>query len=177
VWWSETEFVNPRLLVPYREHSWSRGRNREGVEAWDALRADVAENGFREPAVLEYNHATGQGYIGEGNHRIGIALELGVPVPLVVYRTTKTAPAFPMRPITEPGKYSMRDERGFPQFRELMRPSDIGLPTVTPTFDRLLESETTSASVAPEASRKHVPQPHKQERGIDAGGPDGGIEI
>jgi hypothetical protein len=122
--------MNPADLVPYRQYAWSREVNRNGVEEWNVLRDDVALNGFRKPAFLEYNHKTGEGYLGEGNHRLGVALELGIPVPVVVHRTWKTAPDYPMKQVTEPGRWSMRDERGFSKFPVFVRPSEIGLPVV-----------------------------------------------
>jgi hypothetical protein len=137
----EAEYVDPHLLLRYREYAWSREHNRWGAEAWDALRGEIARDGFHEAAILAYNHVTGQGYLVEGNHRVGIALELGIPVPLVVYRSPKTAPDYPMRPVTPPGKYSMRDAYGFSQFREFMKPSDIGLPTVERQRGEVIASE------------------------------------
>jgi hypothetical protein len=112
----KAEYMNPIDLAPCGEHLWSREVNRDGLEAWIQLVGDVAVNGFREPAVLEYNPETGQGYLGEGNHRLGVALELGIPLPVVVQRTRKTTPAYPMKQVTEPGRYSVRDERGFSRF-------------------------------------------------------------
>jgi hypothetical protein len=123
--------MNPVDLVRYREHAWSRTHNRDGLSAWDRLRDEVERDGFREPAFLEYNPQTGEAYLGEGNHRLGIAIELGIPLPVVVHRTTKTAPDHGMKPLTEPGRYLMRDDRGFSRFPECVRPEDIGLPTVT----------------------------------------------
>jgi hypothetical protein len=69
-------------------------------------------------------------YLSEGNHRLGLASELGRAVPVVVYRSTKTAPDHPMKPLTEPGEFSMRDGLGFMRFPEVVSPSAIGLPTV-----------------------------------------------
>jgi hypothetical protein len=94
--------------------------------------ADVAENGFTTAALLHYNHRTGAAYLAEGNHRVGIATELGIPVPLVVYRTTKTAPDYPMRALTEPGEFSMRDAEGFSRFPQEASPALIGLPLLNP---------------------------------------------
>lgn len=126
----EVEYVDPNLVASYREYAWSRHHNRYDQATWDALRDDIARDGFREPAILSYNHNTGEAYFGEGNHRIGIALELGIPLPVVVYRSTKTAPDYPMKALTEPGEYSMRNQAGFSKFPQLARPSDIGLPTL-----------------------------------------------
>jgi len=89
-------------------------------------------------AILHYNHVTGEGYVGEGNHRIGIALELRVPVPLVIARSIKTAPLWPMRRITEPGAFSMRNAYGDSRFPPFARPSEIGLPVVDEVRQRVL---------------------------------------
>jgi hypothetical protein len=139
----EAEYIDPADFLRYREYAWSREHNRDGKRAWDALRDDVAQNGFREPAFLEYNHETGQGYLSEGNHRLGVAVELDIPLPVVVHRTRKTAPEYPMRQVTDPGQYSMSDERGFSQFREFMRPSDIGLRTVPGEREKAVGAEET----------------------------------
>ena len=61
-------------LVPLREP--------DRRDEWDE-RDDIARNGFRWPAVLEYNHLTGQGFLGEGNHRLGIGFELDRALPTV----------------------------------------------------------------------------------------------
>jgi hypothetical protein len=175
---AEAEYVYPRILLPYREHAWSRDHNRDGVEAWDALRDEVARDGFREAAVLSYNHKTGRGYLGEGNHRVGIALELGIPVPLVILRSTKTEPDFPMRPITAPGEHSMRDDRGFSQFRVLMRPSDIGLPTVETTRDKTAEGEAIRRELRLADRRdQESNRSHRETAVRDLSQENGGIEL
>lgn len=131
------EYVDPSVLMPYREYDWSADHNRDGAESWEDLKADIATNGFREPAYLEFNHETGEAYLGEGNHRVGIAHELGIPVPVIVYRSTKTQErGYPMKPLAQPGQYSFLDDRGFSQFGQYEPPSKIGLPTVQPASPR-----------------------------------------
>jgi GNAT superfamily N-acetyltransferase len=162
----QAEYMDPADLVAYREHAWSREVNRDGRQAWDALRDDVERNGFREPAFLEYNHRTGQGYLGEGNHRLGVALELGIPLPVVVHRTLKTAHAYPMKQVTEPGEYSMRDDRGFSRFPEFISPSDIGLPTIPPHRGTAIEPGP-HAEAATEV--RHVDARHAEREPSSAG--------
>lgn len=124
------QYMRPADLLRYREYAWSRELNRHGAEDWDALREEIEREGFRSPARLAYNHETGMAFLGEGNHRLAIAQELGRALPVVVYRSGKTAPGYLMKPLTPPGQYSMRDGLGFSRFPELASPSLIGLPTV-----------------------------------------------
>lgn len=97
-------------------------------EYWEALKKHVAQNGFENPLSLEYNPWQGKGYLGEGNHRLAVAQELGMThVPVFVYRTTKDDVR--MKEIHPPGTYLMPDAYGHSQFGQYMKPSDIGLPT------------------------------------------------
>lgn len=124
----QAEYMAPEHCLPYREYDWSADNNRDGSEHWNALRDHVAQHGFNEPAFLHYNPTSGKGYFGEGNHRVGIAHELGIPVPVVVYRMHSDDERY--KPITEPGKYRYEDARGFSQFGQYETPSRIGLPVV-----------------------------------------------
>jgi hypothetical protein len=137
------EHLDPDLLLPFREWDWSRDHNRGNYgtgagapdhsehglsrahDHWDEIANSVAEEGFREPVFLHYNPTTGTGYVGEGNHRIGIAKQLGIPVPTVVYRVHGQDDRH--KPITEPGKYRYENEYGHPQFGQYEPPSRIGL--------------------------------------------------
>jgi hypothetical protein len=44
----------------------------------ESLKADIAAHGIREPLIMNYSKTTGEGMIGEGNHRLRIAKELGI---------------------------------------------------------------------------------------------------
>lgn len=122
---SFAEPVDPEKLLPFREWDWSAEHNRDGSEAWQKLKEDVAQNGFREPAFLHYNPETGKGYVGEGNHRIGIAKELGIPVPTVLYRMFNDDERY--KPIVENPEY---EPYSFGQYE---KPSKIGLAATTHT--------------------------------------------
>lgn len=127
----EAQYIDPRPLLLYREHAWSREYNRCGPAAWDELCRSVLLEGFREPAILSYNHSTGEAYFGEGNHRIGVAVELRLHVPVIIFRSQMTsAERPPMKPLTAPGRYSMRDDWGFSRFPEVARPEVIGLAVI-----------------------------------------------
>lgn len=129
------QHMDPAHLLPYREFPWDRFNNRyESADKWDELRDDIKHNGMQEPVTLEFNPDTGEAYVSEGNHRLGMAHELGQTAPVMVYRTSKTkVNGYPMHPLRHPGEYLMPNEHGHSQFGQYMRPSDIDLPTVDPS--------------------------------------------
>lgn len=88
-----TEWVPTATMMLFREYAWSRTRSRYSSEQWDALLADVAQNGIRDPIIMLYNPYNAAALIGEGNHRLGIALELRMPyVPVRVRRNRGLTP-------------------------------------------------------------------------------------
>lgn len=82
-----------RDLWHFREYTWTRSTARAGValvdgeyvdmpgpEKWDAIKADMQENGWRkdqQPVILEIGK-NGRVKVGEGNHRLAIAREIGM---------------------------------------------------------------------------------------------------
>lgn len=55
------------------------------------LRESIPTEGIKEPVHIMYNHKTGDTFIGEGNHRVAVARELGLSeVPAMVHRTSWT---------------------------------------------------------------------------------------
>ncbi len=54
----------------------------------DDIKQSIQEEGFREPLMLLYNPYNGVAILGEGNHRLAAAKELGLEcVPLRIYRS------------------------------------------------------------------------------------------
>ena len=98
-----------RELWPLREYTWSREKSRSGFAKvdgksvqlsgpmkWDALVEDMKKRGWdsNDPLILDIG-AKGGVKVGEGNHRLAIARELGmsrVPVQFrfVPYKVTKS---------------------------------------------------------------------------------------
>tara|TARA_B100001094_G_scaffold330121_1_gene394556 strand:+ start:1276 stop:1836 length:561 start_codon:yes stop_codon:yes gene_type:complete len=89
-----------RDLMLHREFRWTRGKARSGIarignrrvelsgpEKWDAMTADLRENGWdrREPLYFEIGRDSGQ-KVGEGNHRLAIASKLGIAKVPVVFK-------------------------------------------------------------------------------------------
>ena len=66
-------------LLPYREYVWTRDEARQFPEEWDALKESMAAEGFLEDRPVQvYLGKNGVMKVGEGNHRLAIAQELGI---------------------------------------------------------------------------------------------------
>lgn len=85
-------------LWPYREYVRTRDKGNRSPEEWDELKQNMSENGWNAKDPLIMNIGSDGGVkIGEGNHRIAIAKELGikeVPVRFIflVGQVSKTIP-------------------------------------------------------------------------------------
>lgn len=85
-------YLSVRELWPFREYTWTRENSRSGFARvksktvmldgplkWDALKEDLRANGWdpKEPLHLEIGKEGGV-KVGEGNHRLALAKELGM---------------------------------------------------------------------------------------------------
>ena len=66
-------------IWPHREYTWSRLDGRNSPEEWDAISGSMKRDGWREdePAWLMIG-SDGSTKLGEGNHRLAIAMSLGI---------------------------------------------------------------------------------------------------
>jgi len=72
-------------LWPYREYTWTKDKNRGG---WDELYESIKERGMKkdDPIILSVFKNGKKPKIGEGNHRLAIARELGIKkVPVMLF--------------------------------------------------------------------------------------------
>ncbi len=67
-----------RELEKIKEYNWSRKKSRRGEERWDELVDDIKRNGFKEPVQIYLYRNEKRLNLGEGNHRLGVARELGI---------------------------------------------------------------------------------------------------
>jgi hypothetical protein len=115
------EYVPTEALIPYQEYD----RDLSSEYSTD-LATHIENYGVHSPIILEYNVDNGQVHIGEGNHRLKIALQQGIEaVPVRVYTSMRQGQNYGMVP--EP--YPPDEFNYVPQH---LKPSDIGLPTVDP---------------------------------------------
>lgn len=88
--WSEYPIEE---VWPHREYTWSRDCARMSIHEWDQLVEAFKEFGWdpRDPAIL-YFGKNGVVKVGEGNHRLAVARELGfekVPVRFVFWNEVR----------------------------------------------------------------------------------------
>jgi hypothetical protein len=95
----------------------------------DALAADLLENGFENPVVIEYDKNGRTVYIGEGNHRVAAAQLAGITeIPTVVSRrqSDRTGQGTPVRGYMEeghvPGELKPSDVMDLPEKTEAAAP-------------------------------------------------------
>jgi len=67
-------------LWRYREYTWSRGAARRNREEWDELKQSMAEEGWNtdNPLLFTIGQKSCVSFVGEGNHRLAIARDLGI---------------------------------------------------------------------------------------------------
>lgn len=107
--YSNVQYVSTSELAPYAEfdrrpgamvqpkHGGKFGKKElSGYKTkaeWQAFKSEVGQKGITNEIILEYNPDTGKAWIGEGNHRIAAAVDLGIDqVPVRVVRTGKKTP-------------------------------------------------------------------------------------
>ena len=104
-------FLTVRELWPLREFTWTRDKARNGFarvqgkniwlpgpEKWDVLKENLRESGWDadEPLYLEIGSEGGI-KVGEGNHRLALAKELGLSkIPVQIYYRTGKVTKSPM---------------------------------------------------------------------------------
>lgn len=72
----------------------------------------LSGEGFHSPILLEYHHPTGSAYVGEGNHRMNAAYNLGVShVPAYFYRTKSPISSYEGRKVM---RGIRKSEEGWP---------------------------------------------------------------
>lgn len=76
-------YFYPEELWGYREYSWTRDKARLNPEEWDELVASMKEFKWdpKKPAIVLIGK-NGKAQVGEGNHRLAIAMKLGTKVPV-----------------------------------------------------------------------------------------------
>ncbi len=149
---SDAEMVPVDWLKQYREYdrnpNSSYGEDSD-PEYWNRLKNHIQQNCFEDPLTLDYDPDAGTGYLSEGNHRLGIAEELGLShVPVHVY-TSRERSNHPYQKITEPGQYL--DKYGY--FPQSAKPSYIGIPTsgqpYMPAQNSWYQDQHTSKKIEP----------------------------
>jgi hypothetical protein len=129
------EWVPTHALKPFLEYDRRPGGKDSwnNEERWNALGEHLKTHGFRNPVWIDFNPDESTGHLSEGNHRVQLALDHGIPaVPVRVYRSRRTSPTqVKVTPKPEPQWEDSYDPTGY-HYPDYLRPSHIGLPTVPP---------------------------------------------
>jgi hypothetical protein len=96
------ELIDTRRLLPYREFDRRPGSpHGRSAGEYEQLRDQILRDGVQHPLTLNFNPNTGLAYLGEGNTRLAVALELGIsrlPVRVIRWRNPSDyVPGAPMR--------------------------------------------------------------------------------
>lgn len=101
---------SPKELLPYREYDWKRGQSRASIEEWDELVESLKRDGWKRNNPLIFEIGKRGARVGEGNHRLAIANEIGlksVPVRFIFRPDVVTGgkSAFDVSPIRVVARY------------------------------------------------------------------------
>ncbi len=128
------ELVPIEVLKKYREYD--RLKNLINRKRYEELKADIIINGIKDIAIIMYGTETDTAILGEGNHRLAIAEELGIkaiPVRIVRQRNTyqHSDESFPPQKVK--GVIREKDEYGYQKHIPAdLSPSDIGIESIGP---------------------------------------------
>ena len=91
-----TIIAKTKEIDKYKEYNWSNNKFRRknfDPDYWDELVDNIKKNGIKYPLIIIlYEHEPKRAHVGEGNHRLGIAKQLGIkeiPVRFLFYKGNK----------------------------------------------------------------------------------------
>lgn len=154
-----TELINIDELQKYAEFD-RKSSPLLSKEKYAALKADIAENGIKEPLILNYGAKDKIAYIGEGNHRLAIARELGITdIPVRVSGTGATIEGQGVKGF---GKVNGATPDQFGYIPSNQKPSDIGIAP-TPRVSKAVTPQERVLLQLPESNRNITVSNSKNE--------------
>jgi len=140
----------------------------------DKLAASIAEDGITEPLILEFHPETGLVWLGEGNHRLAAARQLGldsVPVRGMRYERTlsgvrlsgdgKRLPSYVQRDLDTADYFGEAwVNEGGERLQATFRPSEVGVPAVRVADDAARVADDADA-LAGRLREKYFPTHHE----------------
>lgn len=116
------EMIDPKVLVQFRD--FNRMSKPMYKENFREIMDSVKEEGFREPIWLLANENTGFTLVGEGNHRVFLALMVGIDrLPVVATRSNYNDPRLVTDYMLSNGGFV--DVNGIKPISTYSKPSDI----------------------------------------------------
>ena len=143
---SITSMVDIDILDKFREYDRTKMMNHT-PESLNKLVNSIKENGFY-PVMLEYNPSTGFVKLGEGNHRLAIAKQLGLSkLPAVASRNKYLNPEASEGGYVNPkGITPDYVDKFGPVYASVMKPELLGEP-FGPNYKNISESELSIDSL------------------------------
>lgn len=143
-----TELVPTSEALKYMEHDRAK-KPMMTADQYAALRDDISKNGIKEPLTLNYGAKDRIATVGEGNHRLAIAKELGIEeVPMQV-SGTQLSKAFQDEYKAGYHPVPGREPDQFGYVPSNQKPSDIGVKTATPPANQLSVIPDRSLATTP----------------------------
>ena len=126
-------FVDVELLDKIKEFD-RRVQRVKSDEEIDELKNKIIKNGITEPVMIDYCPYDGTIKLGEGNHRLMIAKELGLPsLPATCIRCSSTVPNYKMK--LNPDNITPRENGQYGKYYyQPMNPEMLGEP-FGPNYD------------------------------------------
>ena len=121
------EFVDVELLDKIKEFD-RRVQRVKSDEQIDELKQAIINNGITDPVMIDFSPEDGTIKLGEGNHRLMIAKELGLDkIPAICIRCGGTVPNYKMK--LNPDNITPREDGQYGKYYDQpMKPSKLGEP-------------------------------------------------
>jgi len=145
-----TELVPVDELFKYAEFD-RKTSPMMSAKQYQELKADIAKNGIKEPLLLNYGAKDRIAVLGEGNHRLAIARELGMTdIPVRVTGTQanikgQRGKGFGRVKGTEPDRFGYVPSN--------QKPSDIGIKTAQPKTPQVSKEVFKDTTGIPQTDR------------------------
>lgn len=153
----DIEWVPTHALKPFMEYNRRPGSKDawSSKERWEALGEHIKANGITKPLWIDFNPHTSTGHLSEGNHRLQLALDHGIPaLPVRVMQSQRQSPTqVPLQAIAQP---EWADHRGETHWPTYMRASHVGLPIVPAPDQVKTASNPDFYHVAPASAREAI---------------------
>lgn len=136
------EFVDVELLDKIKEFD-RRVQRVKTDEDIDELKNKIISNGITEPVMIDFCPFDGTLKLGEGNHRLMIAKELGLPkVPAIAIRCMNSVHNYKMK--VDPEGITPREDGIFGKYYyQPMKPSYLGEP-FGPNYNGEIKKESNN---------------------------------
>lgn len=164
--YNNIELVPVSALTPLKEFSRRPGEEHNiSSEHYEKLKQNITQNGINDELIIMYNPKSKRAYLGEGNHRLSIAEDLGlshVPVRVVRWDFNDNYGQEMVHSTVTP------DNFGY--VKGDLKPSEIGLPILSKTSQKIASrwNMSTVQENLPVIAQMYKELPHYDPGSVDA---------